>query len=428
MKAIIVAGLGFGDEGKGSIVDSLVRRFGAGLVVRYNGGAQSAHNVVLPDGRHHCFSQFGSGTLAGARTHLSRYMMIDPVALINEAKHLQELGIPDPFSLLTIDPNAPILTPYHVAMNCLREIARGKDRHGSCGRGIGELASDIISESGHLTAWDLFNLPSQIYPTVALKHIRDRYLDQMATLDLPSIPIVQHYKTILEDLRPTDWLNRLIPLTSTQLLSNIQLATRIAFTETTIFEGAQGVLLDQKYGFHPYTTWSDCTYGNAHKLLEENEFNGDVLHLGVIRSFMTRHGAGPFPTESRQLLEGLKDHDHNTFDQWQGQFRVGYFDLALLRYALAVCDETDFLALTHVDKLQSPCWIAESYSGLELVSAGDLEQQEKLTKKLSTALAHYRYVRSRSEFIEILEDFAKPIGVFSTGPTANDKAYEMEML
>src|SRR5215813_4385456 len=98
-RAIITIGLGFGDEGKGAAVDFLVRKLEADLVVRYCGGSQAGHNVELPDGRRHTFSQFGAGTLAAAeppRTHLGPNVIIDLLALAREALHLAELGVRDP--------------------------------------------------------------------------------------------------------------------------------------------------------------------------------------------------------------------------------------------------------------------------------------------------------------------------------------------
>src|SRR5215472_12462254 len=98
-RAIITVGLGFGDEGKGATVDFLTRRYEADLVVRYCGGSQAGHNVQLPDGRRHCFSQFGAGTLVAAdprpRTYLGPHVVIDPPALAREARHLADLGVPD---------------------------------------------------------------------------------------------------------------------------------------------------------------------------------------------------------------------------------------------------------------------------------------------------------------------------------------------
>src|SRR5205807_7007849 len=134
-RAIVTVGLGFGDEGKGGAVDLLVRRYDADLVIRYCGGSQAGHNVQLPDGRRHTFSQFGAGTLACAarppRTYLGPAVVIDPPALLREAAHLRELGVKDPSRLLTAHPHCLVTTVWHKALNRLRELARGDGRHGS---------------------------------------------------------------------------------------------------------------------------------------------------------------------------------------------------------------------------------------------------------------------------------------------------------
>src|SRR5712664_3469074 len=103
-KAIIVAGMAYGDEAKGATVDFLCRDLGAGLIIRYNGGHQAAHNVVTPEGKHHTFSQFGSGSfISGVRTHLSHFMLINPIAMLEEEEHLQSLGIHDMWDRTTVD-------------------------------------------------------------------------------------------------------------------------------------------------------------------------------------------------------------------------------------------------------------------------------------------------------------------------------------
>src|SRR6478672_9818770 len=140
-RAIVTVGLGFGDEGKGAAVDFLCRRLDADLVVRYCGGSQAGHNVQLPDGRRHTFAQFGAGTLAGARTFLAPRMIINPTALGKEAAHLEELGVADPYRMLTVHPGCLVSTWFHQALNQLRELSRGDGRHGSCGHGIGETRS-----------------------------------------------------------------------------------------------------------------------------------------------------------------------------------------------------------------------------------------------------------------------------------------------
>ena len=149
MNHVIVVDLGYGDAGKGTVVDWLCSRQDGRpvhAVVRFNGGAQAAHNVITRDGRCHAFAQFGAGTFTpGVRTHLSRFVLIDPLALAAEAAHLASLGLADALDLLTVDRDALLTTPYHQAANRAREIARGNDRHGSCGMGIGETARYALS-------------------------------------------------------------------------------------------------------------------------------------------------------------------------------------------------------------------------------------------------------------------------------------------
>ncbi len=137
-RAIVVQGLGFGDEGKGATVDFLTRELSADLVVRYCGGSQAGHSVVLPDGRRHTFAQFGSGSLAGAATYLGEQMIVNLPAMHREAEHLLEMTGEDPFDKLFVHPRILVSTVYHQQLNRLRELARGANRHGSCGHGIGE--------------------------------------------------------------------------------------------------------------------------------------------------------------------------------------------------------------------------------------------------------------------------------------------------
>ncbi|MEI6292003.1 MAG: adenylosuccinate synthetase, partial [Chloroflexota bacterium] len=159
MRAFIIVDLGFGDSGKGLLTDFLARQYQAGVVVRYNGGAQAGHNVVLPDGRHHTFSQFGSGSfIPGVRTYLSRRVVIHPGALLVEGTILQEKGLPDVFSRLRMSEEALIITPFHQAANRIKEIVRGADRHGSCGVGVGEAVEDASAHPGDsVQAGDLAN-------------------------------------------------------------------------------------------------------------------------------------------------------------------------------------------------------------------------------------------------------------------------------
>jgi len=156
-KVFLVIGLGYGDEGKGHTVDYLVQKHDAKLVVKSSGGSQCAHAVVLEDGREHTFHQFGAGTFAGAHTHLSKHMLINPVFLRDEIRDLEGCGVTDPYSLLTVHEDAMITNPFQVAANRLRETHRAGGRHGSCGHGIGETVADAIATNMPLRVRDLLD-------------------------------------------------------------------------------------------------------------------------------------------------------------------------------------------------------------------------------------------------------------------------------
>lgn len=282
---VIVCDLGFGDAGKGTVVDRLCRGpRGPGsirpvhAVVRYNGGAQAAHNVVTRDGRHHTFAQFGSGTLAGVPTHLSRFMLVDPLALAAEAAHLAVLGVPDPFALLTVDRRALLTTPYHAAANRIREQRRGHARHGSCGLGIGETARYALSHPEDApTAADCTG-EGRLLGRLTL--LRERLAEELGITpgNLPAPPpadCATAFRAFAERVRLTDDAH----------------LGRLLRTGPVVFEGAQGVLLDEWHGFHPYTTWSTTTFANAETLLAES--GAPAPRCGSVSCAATPPGTAP---------------------------------------------------------------------------------------------------------------------------------------
>jgi adenylosuccinate synthase len=334
---VIVIGLGFGDEGKGAVVDALCRDGSVAAVVRFNGGAQAAHNVVV-GGRHHTFSQFGSGTLSGVPTVLSRHVLVEPIALAAESRELAALGVRDPLRLLTIDPDARLTTPVHVAANRAREDARGAARHGSCGKGIGETVwysllsrrgarpGDVVEGQEVLGAFDGAPTVGDCFEPAVLR----RKLDALC----------RFYAPLTGDVASVDEL--------VGLYRDFAGAVRVSSNAVDhvsgrlVFEGAQGVLLDETYGFHPHTTWSTVTPANARELLRGRP----ARVLGVTRTYQTRHGAGPLPTEDPALAFPER---HNGTGAYQGAWRVGWLDFELLRYAVAACGGVDALAVTHLD-------------------------------------------------------------------------------
>src|SRR5437868_1323033 len=330
MKHVIVVDLGFGDAGKGTVVDHLCAASPGATVVRFNGGAQAAHNVVTADGRHHTFAQFGSGTFTpGVRTHLSRFMLVDPLALAAEADDLRALGTGDALDRLTVDRDALLTTPYHRAANRARETERGAARHGSCGMGVGETASYALGHEDAPRAGDCL-VPGRLRRRLAA--LRDWYRDTFPCgEDVPDVDAcAEVFAAFVEHVR---------------VVGGEHLHT-VLREGKVVFEGAQGVLLDEWHGFHPYTTWSTTTFANAEILLDEA--GETATRLGVLRAYATRHGPGPFVTEDPALTATLPD-PHNGAGPWQGAFRVGHLDAVALRYALDVTGGVDGLAVTHLD-------------------------------------------------------------------------------
>ncbi|GAA3983850.1 adenylosuccinate synthase [Actinomadura viridis] len=411
---VVVVDLGFGDAGKGTVVDWLCARGPEPVhaVVRFNGGAQAAHNVVTPDGRHHTFAQFGSGTFTpGVRTHLSRFMLVDPLALAAEAGHLRALGVGDALDRLTADRDALLTTPYHRAANRARERARGADRHGSCGMGIGETAAYALAHDDAPRVGDCLS-PARLRRR--LTAVRDRYLEEFpAATAGEAVPPVEDcvaaFTAFAERVRvvPGDHLHRLLR------------------TGRVVFEGAQGVLLDEWHGFHPYTTWSTTTFANAETLLREaGDAGGPAVRLGVLRAYATRHGPGPFVTEDPALTADLPD-PHNGTGPWQGSFRVGHLDAVALRYALEVAGGADALAVTHLDvaRARGDLKVCVAYDGMERLpvhEGGDLEGRAALARRLLTARPVYAPLGA--DPVPVIEDMlGVPVALRSYGPTAADK-------
>ncbi|MED5617995.1 adenylosuccinate synthetase [Ideonella sp. BN130291] len=342
--------LGFGDCGKGLFTDALCRRWPVHTVVRFNGGAQAGHNVVLPDGRHHTFSQFGSGTfLPAVHTVLAREVVVHPTALLVEEAALQRVGVRDAAERLQIDARCRVTTPYHQAAGRLREWQRGQAAHGSCGVGVGETVRHALQRPEQVLRYgDLLRPALAMQKLVAIRDTLaaefERYAfrcDEAQALEA---------RVLADDQVGARWLAaahavalRVAPA------SPEAIAQRLGRGGTVLFEGAQGLLLDEWRGFHPHTTWSSVGPAAAQAVLDELGLAGDITQLGLLRSYLCRHGAGPLPTEDA-ALDTLPE-PHNTSDGWQGRFRRGHPDAVLLRYAIDAAGALDGLLVSHMDAL-----------------------------------------------------------------------------
>jgi adenylosuccinate synthase len=424
-RIVSVVGLAFGDCGKGLFTDYLCRARAAHTVVRFNGGAQAGHNVVLPDGRHHTFSQFGAGTFVpGVATVLAAPVVVHPTALLVEEGYLQRLGVRDALPRLLIDGRCLVTTPYHEAAGRLRERWRGTRAHGSCGVGFGATVGHALAQPDQALRYA--DLDDGAASRAKLEAIR-RHLH--AALPAGALDLDADDAALLGDAGMADlWLAHARRLTRQVVPSEPErIAARLAQPGGVVMEGAQGMLLDQWHGFHPHTTWSSTGPAAAEAALADYGIAERLTHLGALRSYLTRHGAGPLPTADPLLDQLAEPHNHDR--GWQGSFRRGHPDAVLLRYALAAAGRIDGLLLSHVDAFDRGVALrwAHSYDtsagqvqALAPARAHDLAHQERLCALLATARPRYGAapIAGAAAFLDELQAIAaRPVVLSARGPT-----------
>ncbi|WP_417912361.1 adenylosuccinate synthetase [Candidatus Electronema sp. TJ] len=321
MKGKAVIGAGFGDEGKGLVTDWLCRSCAKPLVIRCSGGQQAGHTVVAGAVRH-VFSNFGSGTLHGAPSWFSPFCTVEPIGLITELCSLLGKGVQP---LLYVDAGCPVTTPYDIARN------RQHHPHGSCGLGFGDtLRREELHYS--LTFGDIF------HPWVLetrLDMIRSFYEEWTGAVD------------------PEDFLDCCAALAESP---HVRLTHGLPAGDWSdlIYESAQGLLLDQRFGFFPHVTRSNTGTANAAALHGRGELE---IYL-VTRAYQTRHGDGPMSNE--QLPHNIKANpeETNVRNTYQGAFRRSLLDLDLLDYAVSRDEllrtaKTRHLVVTCLDQIEN---------------------------------------------------------------------------
>lgn len=419
-----MVGLGFGDEGKGSIVDHLVREHRAAAVVRFSGGSQCGHRVVTPDGREHVFAQFGAGTFVdGVETYLSQHVLVNPLNLFEEEEGLRKVGVDDALDRFHVHADAVIVTPFHVRANRIRELLRGDLRHGTCGEGIGEARGDSLK------GW---------MPTVRVSDVffEDELLAKLRQIQLLKrqalLAIIDVDESVPETLKLSSDVREAIEAEMVEVEDDgvpeilveeyghlrryvVPDLSALASIRCVVFEGAQGILLDETYGYRPpHTTWTTTTSRNAHEILNEIGDSDDRRTIGVTRSYMTRHGAGPFPTEAPIFTDTLRDAA-NVDDGWQGEFRVGGLDLPLLDYAVRVDGRVDEVAVTCLDRRPDEMAYAVTCDGWPLTYP--IPEPDLANPQFRIAPA------SDDAFVEMVEmAIGLPVTIRSDGPTADDKS------
>ena len=333
MSVTVLVGSQWGDEGKGKIVDILSEKFD--IVARYQGGANAGHTVEIGE-KQYILHLIPSGILrAGVKCVIGNGVVIDPQALLDEIKILEDNGIKVEGRLF-ISHNAHLIMPYHKLLDSISES--GKNKIGTTGRGIGPCYIDKFDRKG-IRIVDLLNrdvLEKKLRKNVEEKNILLKKLYDDKGFDIDEI--IKEYISFDEaiDSYVTD-----VPL----LLNDA-----IKEGKNILLEGAQGTLLDVDHGTYPFVTSSNPTSGGAStgSGIPPNKIDNV---FGIVKAYTTRVGNGPFPTELTDEVGEKLRKEGAEFGATTGRpRRCGWFDAFLVRYSVMI-NGIDTVAITKLDVL-----------------------------------------------------------------------------
>jgi adenylosuccinate synthase len=351
MPATVVVGAQWGDEGKGKITDVLSRT--ADVVVRYQGGNNAGHTIVVDDEKF-ALTLIPSGVLYPNVTPvIANGCVVDPGVLLDEMDTLAARGV-DP-SRLRLSANAHLIMPYHRKLDAVMERYLGRQQIGTTKRGIGPAAMDKYARQG-IRVQDLFDPKIFRAKLEAALKDRNRILTKVYNqLPMDAGPIAEEYLGYADRLHPH--------VADTSLL----VWEAIRAGRNVLFEGAQGTLLDIDHGSYPFVTSSSPTAGGACAGAGIGPTMIDSV-LGVAKAYISRVGGGPFPTElDNPVGEAMVDIGGEFGTVTGRRRRCGWLDGVVLRYAVRVNGITE-LALTKLDVLShfETLRVATAYDSLDV--------------------------------------------------------------
>ena len=415
MPAVVLLGAQWGDEGKGKATDLLGDR--VDYVVRYQGGNNAGHTVVIGDQKY-ALHLLPSGILSpNVIPVIGNGVVIDPAVLLQEIKDLNERGINT--SKLKISSNAHLITPYHRTIDKVSERFLGKSKIGTTGRGIGPAYADKINRIG-IRVQDLFDQSILKQKIEAALHDKNQILVKVfnhkgITVD----EVINEYLGFAEALKPY--------VTDTSLL----LDQALQQGKVVLLEGSQGTLLDVDHGTYPFVTSSNPTAGGASTGSGIGPTKITRV-IGILKAYTTRVGSGPFPTE-------LFDEDGEALRKIGGEVgvttgrnrRCGWFDAPIARYAVRVNGLTDFF-LTKLDVLTGwekiPVCVAYEIDGKRVeelpASQSDFHHAKPIYEYLSGWKENISKARSvadlpknAQEYVKFLEKISgAPMSAIGVGP------------
>lgn len=415
-KSVVILGTQWGDEGKGKIVDLLTEKVAA--VARFQGGHNAGHTLII-DGKKTILRLIPSGILReGVLCCIGNGVVLSPEALLGEMKELEDQG-QAVAERLRISAAASLLLPYHVALDQMREAARGKKAIGTTGRGIGPAYEDKVARRGLRTA-DLLHEKKLAERLEPLADYHNFYLEKYyRAKPIDSKLVLNNLLELGEKIKPL--------ITDVSVL----LATLQERGENLMFEGAQGALLDVDLGTYPYVTSSNTTAGSAATGTGFGPLYFDHI-LGITKAYVTRVGSGPFPTELSDAVGDKMAERGKEFGSVTGRARrCGWFDLVAMRRSIQANSLTG-MVLTKLDVLDEFETIrictGYRYQGKtletlpfdhEVLEQCEPEYEELPGWQTSTfgVTAYDKMPENARRYIERLEALTGiPVDIISTGP------------
>lgn len=337
MSGVVVVGAQWGDEGKGKLIDVFAEK--ADMVVRYQGGANAGHTLVV-NGQKTVLHLVPSGILRPETTCvIAPGVVIDVFSIRDEINKLKATGyLQNPKQLLISD-TATIILPYHKALDAAREAALSDSKIGTTGKGIGPAYEDRASRRAVLFGdiFDRESLKAKVELALREKNFMLENYYKAPTFKLEDI--MADLQKVAEDLAPYRCKD-----SSLFINKNLKAGKRV------LFEGAQGTMLDVMHGTYPFVTSSSTLASNACASAGISPMSIQKV-IGVFKAYATRVGSGPFPTELHDEIGKKIQADGHEFGSTTGRARrCGWLDLVALKYAIRVNGITN-LAMMKLDVL-----------------------------------------------------------------------------